>query len=127
MGIISVSVDEQTIEEMARVQKALELSGRSELVRAGIRMLSTDMLEKEKLSGSVSCVLTVTHEEKDEENVTKIKHKFEDIIKTHLHCKLRKEICLEIFVLEGDAENVREMTKKFQRDEGMEHVKLIVT
>jgi CopG family nickel-responsive transcriptional regulator len=127
MGIISISVDEQTIEEMSRVQKALELSGRSELVRAGIRILSTDLLDKDKLKGFVSCVLTVTHEEKDEETVTKIKHKFENIIKTHLHCKLRKENCLEIFVLEGDAENVKDMTKRFQLDEGMEHVKLIVT
>jgi len=127
MGIISVSVDDQTVEEMAKIQKALGLSGRSELVRAGIRMLSTDMSDKERMRGTVSCVLTVTHEERDEESVTRIKHRFEDIVKTHLHCKLKKENCLEIFVIEGDAAKVADMTKQFQKNEGMEHVRLTVT
>lgn len=127
MGIVSVSLGEEIVQEMERLQRELGLSGRSELVRAGIRMLSTDILEKGKLSGNVSCVLTITHQEKDEESVTRIKHRFEDIIKTHLHCKMRKESCLEIFVVEGPAEKVKDMTKQFQKNEGMEHVKLIVT
>ncbi len=127
MAIVSVSLDEKTIEDMEKIKKILELSGRSEMVRASIRALESDIAEKDTMSGTVSCVLTVTHEESEEERVTRIKHRFEDVIKTHLHCKLRNEKCLEIFVLEGAAENVREMNRQFQRTEKMDHVKLIVT
>jgi CopG family nickel-responsive transcriptional regulator len=126
VGIVSVSLNDNILEEMEKLQEEFGFSGRSELIRAGIRMLLTDKLEKEKLAGDVGCVLTVTHEEEDEESVTEIKHKFEDIIKTHLHCKLKKNKCLELFVLDGEADKVREMTKQFQTNEGMEHVKLIL-
>lgn len=126
MSIVSVSVDEKTMNEMQRIQSLLELAGRSELVRTSIKTLASDLAEKEKMTGTVSCVLTVTHEERQEEKVTRIKHKFEDIIKTHLHCKLKNEKCLEIFVLEGKADSVREMARQFQRNEKMDNVKLIM-
>ena len=126
MVIVSVSLNDNIVEEMDGLQKQFGFSGRSELIRAGIRMLLTDKLDKEKLAGDIGCVLTVTHEEEDEQSVTSIKHKFEDIIKTHLHCKLKKNKCLELFVLDGEASKVREMTKEFQSNEGMEHVKLII-
>lgn len=127
MKIVSISLNEETIEEMQHLQKDLGISGRSELIRAAVRKMLTDNIEKEKLKGNLGCVLTVTHLEKNEGSVTKIKHDFEDIIKTHLHCKLKKENCLEIFVIEGPAEEIKEMTKKFEKNEGMEHVRLIIT
>jgi CopG family nickel-responsive transcriptional regulator len=127
VGIVSISLNDNILKDMDDLQKEFGFSGRSELIRAGIRMLLTDKLEKEQLAGELGCVLTVTHDEEDEQSVTQIKHKFEDIIKTHLHCKLKKNKCLELFVLDGDASQVREMTKEFQTNEGMEHVKLIVT
>lgn len=126
MVIVSVSLNDNILEEMDSLQKEFGFSGRSELIRAGIRMLLTDKFEKGQLTGDVGCVLTVTHEEEDEESVTSIKHNFEDIIKTHLHCKLKKNKCLELFVLDGEASKVREMTRQFQMNEGMEHVKLII-
>ncbi|MEM3916395.1 MAG: hypothetical protein QW572_05150, partial [Candidatus Nitrosocaldus sp.] len=84
----------------------------------------TDKVEKERLIGSIGCVLIVTHDEEDEAS-TRIKLRYEDIIKTHLHCKLKNKKCLELFVIEGDAEKIKDMTKEFQANEGMEHVRLI--
>ncbi|MEM2761163.1 MAG: CopG family ribbon-helix-helix protein [Nitrososphaerales archaeon] len=126
MGIISISLNDNILRDMDDLQREFGFSGRSELIRAGIRMLLTDKLEKERLMGDIGCVLTVTHEEEDEQTVTSIKHKFDDIIRTHLHCKLKKNKCLELFVLDGEAAKIREMTKEFQANEGMEHVKLIL-
>lgn len=127
MGIVSISLNDNILKEMDELQKEFGFSGRSELIRAGIRMLLTDKIEKEKQTGDVGCVLTVTHEEDDEESVTRIKHRYEDIIQTHLHCKIKNDKCLELFILNGDASKVREMTKEFQVHDDMEHVKLMVT
>lgn len=126
MGIVSISLNDNILKDMDELQKELGFSGRSELIRAGIRMLLTDKLEKEKQTGDIGCVLTVTHNEDDEESVTKIKHRFEDIIQTHLHCKIKNDKCLELFVLNGKASKVREMTQEFQVNDDMEHVKLMV-
>lgn len=123
--IVSISMNESMINEIDRIQHEFGFSGRSEVIRAGIRMLMTDMVEKEKLAGSIGSVLIVTHAEEDEES-TRIKLRYEDIIKTHMHCKLKNNKCLELFVIEGDAEKVKSMLKEFQRSEGMEHVRLIV-
>lgn len=127
MGIVSISLNETMLREMDELQKEFGFAGRSELIRAGIRMLLTDKSEREKQTGDVGCVLTVTHEEDDEESVTKIKHKYEGIIQTHLHCKIKNDKCLELFILNGDAIKVREMTKEFQAHDDIEHVKLMVT
>ena len=127
MGIISISLNDNILKEMDELQKEFGFTGRSELIRAGIRMLLSDKLEKEKQTGDIGSVLTVTHEEEDEESVTKIKHKYEDIIQTHLHCKIKNNKCLELFILNGKATMVNEMSREFQASDEMEHVKLTIT
>jgi len=125
MKIISVSMSENMLDEIDRLQNEFGFSGRSEVIRAGLRMLMSDIIEKERLAGNVGCVLIVTHKEEDEES-TRIKLRYENVIKTHMHCKLKNDKCLELFVIEGDAEKVKSMVKEFQANEGMEHVRLIL-
>ena len=127
MGIVSISLNDNILKEMDALQKEFGFTGRSELIRAGIRMLLSDKLEKEKQTGDIGCILTVTHEEDDEESVVKIKHKYENIIQTHLHCKIRNNKCLELFILNGKAAKVNEMSREFQSSDDMEHVKLTIT
>ncbi|MFZ0183604.1 MAG: CopG family ribbon-helix-helix protein [Nitrosotalea sp.] len=127
MGIISISLNDNILKEMDDLQKEFGFTGRSELIRAGIRMLLSDKLEKEKQTGDIGCVLTVTHEEDDEESVTKIKHRYENIIQTHLHCKIKNNKCLELFILNGKAVKINEMSREFQASDEMEHVKLTTT
>lgn len=127
MGIVSISLNDNILREMDDLQKEFGFTGRSELIRAGIRMLLSDKIEKEKQTGDIGCVLTVTHEEEEEESVTKIKHRYEDIIQTHLHCKIKNNKCLELFILNGKATKVNEMSREFQASDEMEHVKLTIT
>lgn len=127
MGIVSISLNDNILREMDELQKEFGFTGRSELIRAGIRMLLSDKLEKEKQTGEIGCVLTVTHEEDDEESVTKIKHRYENIIQTHLHCKIKNNKCLELFILNGKAEKINAMSREFQASDEMEHVKLTST
>ncbi|HZS73605.1 MAG TPA: CopG family ribbon-helix-helix protein [Candidatus Nitrosotalea sp.] len=127
MGIISISLNDNILKEMDILQKEFGFTGRSELIRAGIRMLLSDKIEKEKQTGDIGSILTVTHEEEDEEAVIKIKHKYENIIQTHLHCKIRNNKCLELFVLNGKATKITQMSREFQASDEMEHVKLTTT
>jgi CopG family nickel-responsive transcriptional regulator len=126
MTIISVSLNDGLLEEIDKLQKELGYSGRSEVMRAGARMLIADSKEKEKLEGRLNSVLLLIHAPKVEDTVTAIKHDFEDIINTQIHNHLRGDTCLEVFVLAGDATRIKELVTLFQATGKMDYVKLIV-
>jgi len=124
--IVSLSFPEQMIREMDDIQKSLGFTGRSELVRAAIRLMLEDKREKDSLRGQVAAILAVTHNQEDEEPVTRIKHSFEDIIRTHLHNKITRTNCVELFLLEGDAQKIASMSNGFQKEDKMKSVKLVI-
>ncbi|MEM3654134.1 MAG: CopG family ribbon-helix-helix protein [Candidatus Bathyarchaeia archaeon] len=124
--IISVSLNEEILKEIDEVKKELGFSGRSEVIRAGARMLIADNKEREKLVGKLNPILLLIHSQKAEDIVTKIKHEFEDITKTQIHSHLKEDKCLEIFILDGDAERIKQFANLFQTSRKIEYVKLIV-
>lgn len=124
--IISISLNEEILKEIDKVQKELGFSGRSEVLRAGARMLIADKKEKEKLVGKLNSLLLLIHDQKAEDTVTKIKHEFEDITKTQIHHHLKEDKCLEIFILEGNADRIKQFIKLFQTSRKIEYIKLIV-
>jgi CopG family nickel-responsive transcriptional regulator len=113
------------LKEMDDVQKNSGFTGRSELVRAAIRMMLEDSRERALSVGDMNGLLIVTHDEEEEAPVTKLKHQYEDIIATHVHNKTRTSMCIEVFVLQGDAKKVNAMTKSFQAEDKMKSTKLI--
>lgn len=126
MPIISVSLNDKILEEIDLLQKELGFSGRSEVIRAGIRMLLADNKEQEKLEGNLNSILLLIHSQKDEEIVTVIKHKFEDITSTQIHSHLKEDKCLEIFILSGDASKIKQLVKSFRKNSKIDYVKLII-
>ncbi len=126
MTIVSLSFPEQMIRDLDQMQKSQGFTGRSELVRAAIRLMLDDTKEKDSLAGAVTAVVAVTHSQENEEPITRLKHDFENIVKTHIHSKIKPGSCLELFLLEGDGKKVASMTKAFQKESDMKSVKLIV-
>ncbi|MGA2783742.1 MAG: CopG family ribbon-helix-helix protein [Candidatus Bathyarchaeia archaeon] len=126
MTIVSLSFPEQMVKDMDHIQKSQGFTGRSELVRAALRLMLEDTKEKDSLVGNVNAVVTVTHSQDHEEPITRLKHEFEDIVKTHIHSKINRGNCVELFLLEGDGKKVASMTKAFQREDDMKSVKVII-
>ena len=126
MPIISISLTDEILKELNKLQKELGFSGRSEVMRAGARMLLADNKEKEALEGWLNSVLLLIHAQKVEDTVTEVKHEFEDIISTQIHNHLREDKCLEVFILEGDAARIKQLVKLFRTSGRMDYVKLIV-
>jgi len=126
MTIISASLNNETLQELDRIQKTMGFSGRSEAIRAAIRVLAAESKEKEKLSGRVRGILLLIHEHEAESLVTQVKHVFLDIIHTQLHNRFEEGKCLELFLIEGDADRVKEMTIAFQRADSIEFVRLLI-
>ena len=125
MPIVSLSIPEGLLREMDELQKGSGFAGRSELVRAAVRLMLQEEREKATLSGELNGLLVVTHDQEREEPVTALKHKYEDIVRTHVHSKTSSSICVELFLVHGPARKVVEMSKSFQAEDKMKSAKLI--
>ncbi|MFZ0514731.1 MAG: CopG family ribbon-helix-helix protein [Candidatus Nitrosopolaris sp.] len=126
MTIVSVSLNRTILDEMDKLEKSHGFSGRSEIVRAGIRNLISDERKRQELTGMLHAIFLALHDEDSDEQVTEMRHVYDKLINTHLHSKIDRDRCLEIFLLRGDAREVKEMTRKFQANKNMDNVQLIV-
>ena len=125
MPIVSISLNDEILTELDKLQKSMGFSGRSETIRAGIRSFVSDEKQKSDLSGNLHAILLVVHNDEYDHIVSGITHNFEDLITTHLHSKIEKEKCMELFVIDGDAEKISTITKDFQTNKNMDTVKLV--
>ena len=125
MPIVSISLNDEILTELDKLQKSMGFSGRSEAIRAGIRTFVSEEKQKSDLSGNIHAILLVVHNDEFDHVVSGITHNFEDLITTHLHSKIDKEKCMELFVIDGDAEKVSTMTRDFQTNKNMDTVKLV--
>ncbi len=125
MPIVSISLNDEILTELDKLQKSMGFSGRSEAIRAGIRSFVSEEKQKSDLSGVLHAILLVVHNNEFDHIVSGITHNFEDLITTHLHSKIEKEKCMELFVIHGDAEKISTITKDFQTNKKMDTVKLV--
>ena len=123
--IISVSLSEKLLQEIDQLKEETGFSGRSDVIRASTRMLIADTQDKKNLEGDINSILILIHNQKSEDKVTEIKHDFEDIIETQIHSHIKEDKCLELFILEGDANRMNTLTKMFQTTRKIEYVRLI--
>jgi|TARA_B110000263_G_scaffold250057_1_gene270187 CopG family nickel-responsive transcriptional regulator len=127
MPIVSISLTKDFLKEMDELQSSEGFSGRSELIRAGIRSLINQKADRENLVGAMQCILLITHEEGEEHSVTDIKHEFDKITKSHLHYKLGERKCLELLIVDGKASEIQELMRRLQVSGEVDNIKLIRT
>ncbi|WEU40084.1 MAG: CopG family ribbon-helix-helix protein [Candidatus Odinarchaeum yellowstonii] len=126
MPIISLSLNDEILQRVEKLRKELGFTGRSELIRAGLRMLIADSVEKDQLEGKIHSVLLLIHDSEAEDFVSELKHEYTDIINAQIHSKTRQNKCLEIFIIEGDAKKVKELANRYITSDKIEYVKLLV-
>lgn len=126
LPIVSVSLPDDLVDSMDDIQKSQGFAGRSDVVRTAVRLLLSDSREKSSLAGKISAVLVVTHDESDEEPITRLKHTYDDIVRTHIHNKMGQHNCFELFLLEGEGKKIASMTGAFQKERRLRSVKLLV-
>ncbi len=121
--VVSFSMPGDTADEIDALQKTLALKGRSELVRAALRSLENETKEHSKLKGKVNAVLVVSHEHDD--SLEEVIHHNDALVKTHMHQHVGKK-CVEIFLLEGSAEQIRLLYNALAKNKHVLGTKLVV-
>lgn len=125
MPIISISLTDELLSELDKLQKSMGFTGRSEVIRAGIRSFVSEEKQKDELSGNLHAILLVVHNDEFDDIIAGLKHSFEDLIITHLHSKIHGNKCVELFMLDGEAERVGMITRNFKINKKMDTVKLV--
>ena len=125
MTIVSISLNDEILKEIDKLQQSMGFSGRSEIIRAGIRTFVQEEKQKSDLQGKQNAILVVVHLDEYDDEVAGIKHDYEDLIRTHLHNKMDGERCMEMFILDGDSKDIQAITKGFQINKKMDTVKLV--
>lgn len=122
MEIISLSVDEETIENIEEIQQKSAFNGRSELLRKAIENLHQEVSDKDRLEGHLNAVIVSRHLHEEEQGIAEISHRHDSVITTQLHSKLDNQKCLEIFHTDGPAKKVIEF---FNDLEGSKHTESV--
>ena len=125
MTIISISLNDQILSELDAYQKALGFSGRSEIIRAGIRSFMSEEKQKENLTGQINAILLVLHDDKFDNVASELCKDYEDAITTRMHSKIDGTKCMELFVLKGDAKEINDMTNLYTTNKYMDTVKTV--
>ena len=125
MTIVSISLSKDLLDDLSKLRKRLGFTGRSEIIRASVRTMLSEEKKKEDLIGDIHALFLVTHDEKSDDEINNMRHTYDKLITTHLHNKIDRDRCLEIFVLKGNANQIRGMNKLFQSNKKMDNVKLI--
>lgn len=124
--IISISLPDQTLNQIDLLQEQANYTGRSQIIRAGINALLAEHKQITTSKGVVDAVLLVIHSDHYTREIAEIYHKNESIIKTQLHNHLENHNCLEIFVLRAPARQIQQMLNELNTSKKVTVAKLII-
>ncbi|ABB39750.1 transcriptional regulator NikR, CopG family [Oleidesulfovibrio alaskensis G20] len=124
-----VSLDSDLLEKFDALCDERCYQTRSEAIRDLIRNTLVQQ-EWEDTGRDIAGTLTLVfdHHKSDlQQRLTEIQHDEHDLIITTLHVHLDHDNCLEVLVLKGPAERVRNLAQRLTSTRGVKHGKLSLT
>ncbi len=125
MTVISVSLTDKNIEDLDQLQEMLGLAGRSEAIRVCLRSAEEEIKEREKMEGEVEGIMISVHRNDEGHGPDELRHRFQRNIRTQVHSHLKNGKCLDVFLVGGPAEEVRDLLAAFQKDDSLEYIKFV--
>jgi len=128
MGTINVSLPNEMIEKLDGIVKEKQYASRSEIVRDALRTLFSEVEWTSRLTGTALAVVTMAFNVERRgvfEEISRLQHRYEDIISTTLHNHMRGS-CLEVILTRGDIARIRELAERLKAIRGMEVVRVTV-
>lgn len=61
------------------------------------------------------------------EDLAEVQHEYREQINASMHVHMTKEYCMEVIVVNGSVNTIRELTEKMMRLKGVDHVRLTST
>ncbi|OQX52349.1 MAG: nickel-responsive transcriptional regulator NikR [Candidatus Cloacimonas sp. 4484_209] len=124
-----VSLNSKLLRDFDRSIVKMGYSSRSEAIRDLIRNYLVALDWKEKKGNKVGTITLVYNHEKRKlsEQLDALQHKYINLIISMTHVHLNEHNCLEVVIIKGDGEKIRELASKLISLKGVKHGKLTMT
>jgi CopG family transcriptional regulator, nickel-responsive regulator len=127
---ISMSIPKDLIDEFDEVLKNRNYHSRSKGIRDALKDYIVRYRWMNEMEGERVGTLAVIynhHYTGVMEDLTTIQHDYQMYINAVMHVHLTKNHCLEVIVVKGDMNYIRDLTEKIMRLKGVEQVRLTST
>lgn len=106
MAVLSISLPDNLLADADRVIAERGYGGRSEFLRACVRDFLVANAAQHPKPGPCSATLTLVYPDGREQEFSKVRHRFPEIVRTAIHGHVGAS-CLEVYVLEGSARRIQ--------------------
>ena len=124
----SVSLEEDLLRRFDQFCEKEQFATRSEAVRQLIReKLTSQAWEADSAVAAGTLTLVYDHHRPQlRDNLTAIQHDHTDLVVATLHAHLTHELCLEVIVLRGPADRLRDIAGKLKGMKGIYSGELVI-
>jgi len=125
MPIVSISLASNLLRKLDEFVKIRGYSSRSEAIRDAVRGLLAEFELSRLERGKVTATITVIsrHERHVNEKLMRLRHEYDAIVSANMHIHIDQVYCLEVFVAEGEVEQVLEFISRIRAMRGVQQVK----
>jgi CopG family nickel-responsive transcriptional regulator len=117
MTVVSVSMPEELLERIDEFAEDHGYTGRSEVVREASRNLLGEFEDRRLADRELMGVVTVLFDYETtsvEEKMMHLRHEHEDLVASNFHSHVGGHHCMELFVLEGQLEDISAFVGKIR-------------
>ncbi|WP_336037724.1 CopG family ribbon-helix-helix protein [Halobacterium yunchengense] len=111
MTVVSVSMPDELLERIDEFSEDHGYTGRSEVVREAARNLLGEFEDKQLEDRRLIGVVTVLFSYENstvEERMMNLRHEYEGLVTSNVHNHVGNHYCMELFILEGELEEISE-------------------
>jgi CopG family nickel-responsive transcriptional regulator len=129
LPIISISLTSDLLKKLDEFMRERGYSSRSEAIRDAIRDLLSEFRLSRFETGKVTATVTVISEHERhgvDERLMRLRHQYDEIVSGNMHIHLGKTFCLEVFITEGESEEVLNFISRIRAMRGIQQVKYTI-
>jgi len=117
MTVVSVSMPEELLERIDEFADNHGYTGRSEVFREASRNLLGEFQDKRLEDKELMAIVTVIFDYETttvEEKMMHLRHDHEDLVASNFHSHVGDHYCMELFILEGQLEEISTFVGKIR-------------
>ena len=115
MPIVAISMTDSDLEELEFLQEEGKFSNRSDVVRHAVQTLLSEHRTIEGVKGTITAVFTALYSKKGQgQAISAVQHEYGDALTALIHDHTSEGNCVEVMVVTGKANEVREFLKKLR-------------
>jgi len=126
MPVVSISLTRDLLRKLDDLIEDKSYSSRSEAIRDAIRNSLSEYelnrLEKGRVAATITTISEYGRRDVDE-RMMRLRHKFNELVTGNMHLHLGRNYCLEVFIAQGELEDVINFIGRVRAIRGVQQVK----